>query len=80
MPAAVSALVNTWPQIVIYLLSLLGVGWFLWREIKRVATAIDNHETKCSARWKKNWADHEDIGQRVAHIEGMLGVNRPTDT
>ena len=80
MPAAVSALTNTWPQIAIYLLSLLGVGWFLWREIKAVARTIESHETKCSARWQKNWADHEDIGQRVSHIEGMLDVKRQKDT
>lgn len=80
MPAAVSALVNIWPQIVIYLLALMIAFGFLWREIKRVITTLDNIEKKNSERWKKNWTDHENIGQRVAHIEGKLGVTRPTDT
>lgn len=79
MGAAISALTNTWPQIAISVLSLLIVGWFLWREIKRIATAIESHEAKCSKRWAKNWTDHEDVGQRVAHIEGMLDVKRKTE-
>ena len=79
MPAAITTLVNTWPQIVIYLLALLGVCWFLWREIKRVAKTIEDHDAKCSMRWDKNWDSHETNGQRLSYIEGKLGVNRPPD-
>ena len=80
MPAAITTLVNTWPQIVIYLLALIGVTWFLWRELKRVSKTIDDHDAKCSTRWEKNWDSHDTNGQRLSYIEGKLGIERQTDT
>ena len=80
MAKAFTTLAETWPQIAIYVFALVGVTWFLYREIKTLKTSVDTHDAKCSVRWTKNWNLHETNGQRLSYIEGKLDIERPTDT
>lgn len=38
--------------------------------ILKVARSLEQHEAKCTERWKQNWERHREMSEKVARLEG----------